>query len=366
MSSLFFNIANSVSFETIYGTRRHDISGRNADADAVVAFRVAKRFEHLEKAVKIDVFEANKDNALYEEKKGAFDRAFKVTPKGDLVDRKELGASDSDPHTRGYIKAMDLYHTYAHLLRGDFDAFHLAELPGGFYFGLQRFAKMHGTTIHATAQSLHPRQPDAFEDSYGLGERGVMDYGDYHGDLSRSEMVPYYVERYAGRHLVTCDFGFKAHDDTTSAMWGIFNNIVAIVQGIAPQVFIMKCYLHFSPLMLRVFYDLYRDFGSLSFYKPYYSRPHSFEIYVVASRSDAPRMSYEEFLTDFYPFAKEYVDKVKRIYSIFERCMSYRVSERDCAHIIRIKERLLSALREHFTAPPRLRPSSHKRFIRRA
>lgn len=298
------------------------------------------------------------DDTVYDESKKSFDVIFDLKNKNLIsatATARRRGANVKEvPLTRGFVKGLEIYtflRDRLRILRHDsIRAFHLAELPAGFFFALRYFGNLHGIAVENSLHSLKydpDHYPHAFKDMFGLEEKGVIDYGAAYGDLSDPNEVKYFREKYRGLDLVTADFGFtkRADEGTSPEALQIFYNEANIAASILSNrgVFIFKTYFQFTPDTLRLFYHLYKRFQHMHFYKPLFSRIHSFEIYIICHRpirkSTPPRelLSFDDFTAHCFPYFYGSFVKIYSIYALFEYLRDYRPDDADKRAIQKIK-----------------------------
>lgn len=312
------------------------------------------------------------DDEYYRKNREKFDGIFRMRNKNlvsvaETIERRNpalRGALDPSVLTRGFVKALEMYQFMARrrMLRRNtgesLKAFHLSELPGGFFLAFRHFCHLHdvpaANALHSLKQS--EKYPHAFPDLFNLGRLDAIDYGREHGDLSKRREVEHFKKRYANMDLVTADFGYMLGDQTPNATYEkIFLHELEIAKTILhPRgAFVMKVYLLLNEQNLRMIYAVYREFGELHFYKPLFSRFHSFEIYLIARRTDAPRLTFDEFLRNTLPFLQRVVWKIHSMYSLFVYMYSYGpVSQEDVRAIRRLKRNLSDEIAALFEPGP--------------
>lgn len=317
-----------------------------------------------------------KDDSYYERNKEKFDGIFRTRNRNlisvaEMLERRNprlKGALDPSVLTRGFVKGIEMYQFIARrgfLRRNTGDslkAFHMSELPGGFFLAFRHFCHLYDVTPVNALHSLKYDQnkyPHAFRDIFNLQKLDAIDYGVSHGDLTKRREVEYFKRRYANLDLVTGDFGYNLGDESpNSAYVKIFEHELEIAKTILhPRgVLVLKVYLLLNEQNLRMIYSVYREFGDLHFYKPLFSRFHSFEIYLIARRSNAPRLEYAAFLENILPFMRRVVMKIYSMYSLFVYMHSYgQVTKEDAKAIRHLKHNLSEEIAQQFTAHPSVR-----------
>lgn len=362
-------LSSFVRMSSFYNSRIFHIGSTVRESIEEPSAKLKELFEFVQKKIVIPF----QNDEYYDKHKHVFDQIFRTKNKNlisvaHVLERRNPALRDVvDPSvlTRGFVKALEMYQFLARkrFLRRNtgesLKAFHLSELPGGFFLALRHFCRMYNVPVSSALHSLRydpKKYPHAFRDIFNLQKLEAIDYGVAHGDLSKRREVEYFKNKYSNLDIVTGDFGYSLGDEAPDDVYTkIFQHELEIAESILhPRgVLVMKVYLLLNQQNMRMIYSVYKRFGDLHFYKPLYSRFHSFEIYLIARRSDAPRMTYEEFLHNVLPFLQKVVEKIYSMYSLFVYMHSYgEVSQEDIRAVKRLKFHLSEEIAQLFSPQP--------------
>lgn len=304
-----------VSFESFYHSRFFTLSGGKRCDKQV--YRKFEALNHLVQRV-MRPFDTMSDD-MFEELRQSYIRAFPYNKKFSI---------DAPLVTQGFLKGIEIAHLLHRRLKAlpaAFRAYHLAELPGGFYFAFRYYAQQHNLTI--TDSRIHSLRPnsaerrigsvyDAFEDmtSY-FEENNKVDYGVKDGDLSDEREVEWLKENVGERDVVTADGGV-AYERRAN-----LDAMVALASLSREGVFVLKVYLVMSGEFFDFLFSLYTRFHDLYFFKPMYSKPQSLEMYVVGHRprpSTAKKGDKCKMLTRLYAAMYAHYDKIASLYTLMQ------------------------------------------------
>lgn len=253
----------------------------------------------------------------------------------------------------GFIKGIEIYHEIHRrwsVFDGDLDAYHLAELPGGFYFAAQHVAAGRGRRVMARIQSL--RGGSALEDNTCFfSKQGLIDYGPRDGDLTSPEEKEWLISRIGKMDLITADGGVDYASRTDLAfLLDLYRGETEVALAcLRPGgVFVIKLYVVFEEPFYEYLTMLRSRFEQVLLFKPAYSKPHSFEMYALcrgprsahpAGRDDKP----EKALAALLPAAEQICERVLAVYRLYERAGDLPRRELETADALR-RRRLLSLL----------------------
>lgn len=233
----------------------------------------------------------------------------------------------------GFVKGVEIFsllHEKWGLFGAPLDAYHLAELPGGFYFAAQHLAALHGVEVRARIQSLvHERQRGADyvplrDETCFFGSRGLLDCGPAGGDLTSAEERAWLAERVGPRDLVTADGGvdYRAREDLDFLLALYRGEAEVALACLRPRgVFAMKLYLVLEERFYRFVDFLRRRFRRVVFWKPTYSKPHSYEMYALCRGPLPAEEAAEEAATGpgvFAPVAAQVCRRVLAVHELYE------------------------------------------------
>lgn len=220
--------------------------------------------------------------------------------------------------SNGFLKGVeicDLLRRRYGAFRASFDAYHLAELPGGFYWAFQHFGERCGVKVNARIQSL----------GSGLGDmtnsfEGLIDYGPHDGDLMKEESVRWYIENIGKKDIITADGGldYFERQQLDSMLRLYYGEARIAVHCLRPAgVFVLKVYVVFDPKFFDFVYFLYRNFKRVAFFKPMYSKAHSFELYLVCAEPLRRKRSRELHCACLTQLAAALAVTTRRIFAVY-------------------------------------------------
>ena len=149
-------------------------------------------------------------------------------------------------------------------------------------------------------------------DEYGLirDNPDKWDFGPKKsGDITNSDNIAYYVQKYGGADWVTGDCGHeKAKEGDTARLHGA--ELLAIMSILAPNgSYVSKLYFpQRNPTMIKILYHVYRQFKKVAFYKSY-QNPWNTEVYFVGQGYRRDTKSIDRFAAAFRDEKLETLDE---------------------------------------------------------
>jgi len=219
--------------------------------------------------------------------------------------------------SQGFVKMFEILKIFDLLKVSNqtHNTFHLCEAPGQFIMATNHYLKTEtkNQNFNWTAQSLIGK--NALSDNYELIKKypSRWDFGsDKKGDITNSENIKYYGEKYKDMDLITFDCGFNFEDKTVQTYQDKFTaklnycQALILLQSLKEKgSFVIKVFLPQSvPYIISLNYILYSCFQEVFLYKPFVN-PNASEIYIIGRSFKGIQNSVVEKLLEFKDTIKE-------------------------------------------------------------
>lgn len=322
-------------YRTLYGWKSVELRGGSAELSAGgAAERLAEMAAELKKLAARYERDADFDALMAAWRKVYRENRVRRVPGVRLVNN-------------GFIKGVEIYRELRRwgLFERDMDAYHLAELPGGFYFAAQYVASKRKVAVRARIQSL--RGGSALgDDTCFFESNGLIDYGPRDGDLTSEEERKWLAGRIGPQDLITADGGvdYAARTDLGFLLDLYRGETDVALSCLRPGgVFVIKLYVVFEEAFYEYLCMLHERFKEVRLFKPTYSKPHSFEMYALCRGPRAAVQDAPHAVQVIVPAMEQICKRVLAVYSLYERAVQLSRRTLDEAEALR-RRRFLANL----------------------